>query len=106
MAPPLLSQLSDDIQILFSSLWLDVRSLTILLLDTSDLVTVGLKDCINITDQCIESVVNCCLKLRGINIEGCRKVTDAVISALGAGNNQLRITDPYGNIIPSRDERW
>ena len=58
------------------------------------------------TDAGISALGVRCGQLQSINIEGCRKVTDAVISALGAGNNQLRITDPYGNIIPSRDERW
>ena len=35
-------------------------------------------------------VINRCPKLRSIDLEGCNKVTDAGISALGAGCGQLQ----------------
>ena len=154
--PSFLSLLSDDLQILFLSLWLDVRSLStfdvavschrlrprwmtllqclrspavdewghslsslmwlskrgirasrvqmkmdtsrvsacdILVVDTSDVVALGLRDCVNITDQCVTDVVNRCSKLRSIDLHGCNKVTDAGVSALGAGCGQLLSID-------------
>ena len=148
-----LSQLSDDLQILLLSLWLDVRSLSsldvavssrrlrrcwmallkclrspavddwghslsslmwlsgrgirasrvemkmdtsrvrvcdILVVDTSDLVSLGLKDCCNTTDRCVVDIINGCSKLRSIDLEGCNKVTDAGVSALAAECGELQ----------------
>jgi hypothetical protein len=131
MMPLFLSQLSDDLQIIFLSFWLDVRSLStldvavschrlrpwwmtqlqclrspavddwghslsslmwlsrrrirasrvqmkmdtsrvrvcdILLIETSDLVALGLRDCINTTDQCVMDVINSCPKIRSIDL--------------------------------------
>ena len=153
MAPSPLSFLNDDLEIPFSSVWMDVRSLTtldvavssnrcrprwlivlrclrseavddwghsqsslmwlsrrgirasrlemkidisrvrgcnILLVDTSDLVLIGLQDCINITNQCIVDVINRRLKPRSIYLSGCGNVTDAGVSALSAGCGQLQ----------------
>ena len=153
MAPLLHSLLSDDLQILLLSLWLDVRSLTtldvavssrrlrpswlsvlrclrsdamddwshslsslmwlskrgirvsrlrmkmdnslvrgcdILLVDTSDIMHLGLRGCSNMTDQCMVDVAYRCDKLRSIDIGGCCQVTDAGVRALGAGCGQLQ----------------
>ena len=67
-----------------------VRGCNILLVDTSDLVLIGLQDCIGITDQCVVDVINRCPKLGSINLSGCGKVTDAGISALSAGCGKLQ----------------
>ena len=138
MTPPSLFSLNDDLQILFLSLWLDVRSLSvldvaischilrpcwmtllpclrspsvddwghclsslmwlsrrgirasrlkmemdtsrvlvcdILQVETSDLVSLGLRKCCNITYQCLPDVINRCPHLRSINLGGCRLVT-------------------------------
>ena len=156
MAQLLHSLLSDDVQILVLSLWLDVRSLTtldvavssrrlrpnwltvlrclrsgaldnwdhsrsslmwlakrgirasrvqmkmdkslvrgcdILLVDTSDIVHIGLGGCHHMTDQCVVDIVNRCVKLRSIDIGGCGQVTDAGMIALGHGCGQLRSID-------------
>ena len=69
------------------------RGCNILVVDTSDLVHIGLQDCIKITDQCIVDVINLCPKLRSINLSGCGNVTDAGVSALGAGCGQLQSID-------------
>ena len=65
----------------------------ILLVDTSDIVHLGLRKCHNITDQCIVDIVNCCHKLLSIDLAGCGKVTDAGLIALGAGCGQLQSID-------------
>ena len=70
-----------------------VRVSDILLIETSDLVALGLRDCFNTTDQCVVDVINCCPKLRSIDLGGCRLVIDAGISALGAGCGQLQSID-------------
>ena len=70
-----------------------VRGCIILVIDTSDLVHIGVQDCINITDQCIVDVINRCPKLRSINLSGCGNVTDAGVSALGAGCRKLQSID-------------
>ena len=138
-APSFLHLLSDDLQILFVSLWLDVRSLAtldvavsshalrlcwmtllqrlrspatddwgqslsslkwlsrrgirasrvqmkidtprvqgcdILLLETNDVVALGLKGCCNIRDRCVMDIVSRCPKLKSIDLEGCDKLTD------------------------------
>ena len=156
--PSFLAQLSDDLQILFLSLWLDIRSLStldvafschrlrpcwmtllqclrspaiddwghglsslmwlskrgirasrvqmkmnqsrvrvcdILVVDTNDLVTLGLRDCYNTTDQCVADVVNRCPKLSSIDLGGCPLVTDAGVSALVAGCGQLQFINLY-----------
>ena len=67
-----------------------VRGCDILMVDTSDLLHLGLKGCCNMTDQCIVDIVHRCHKLRSIDIGGCDKVTDAGVIALGAGCGQLR----------------
>ena len=73
-----------------------VRGCNILLVDTNDLVLIGLQDCINITDQCVVEVINRCPKLRSINLSGCGKLTDAAVSALGAGCGRLQSIDLRG----------
>ena len=148
MMPSFVSVLGDDLQILFLSIWLDVRSLStldvavschrlrpcwmtllqclkspavddwghslssliwlsrrgirasrvemkmdtsrvrvcdILLVETSDILALGLRDCCNTTDQCVMDVINRCPKLRSIDLGGCNKVTDAGVIGLGAG---------------------
>ena len=67
-----------------------VRGCDILLVDTSDIVHLGLRGCSNMTDQCIVDVVNCCHKLRSIDIGSCGRVTDAGVIALGAGCGHLQ----------------
>ena len=62
-----------------------VRGCDILLVDTSDIVHLGLIGCFNMTDQCIVDVVYRCVKLRSIDIGSCGQVTDAGVIALGAG---------------------
>ena len=47
----------------------------ILQVETSDLVSLGLRECCNITDQCITDVINGCPHLRSIDLGGCRLVT-------------------------------
>ena len=66
-----------------------VRACDILVVDTSDLVTLGLRDCYSTTDQCVADVVNRCPKLSSIDLGSCRLATDAGVSALGAGCGQL-----------------
>ena len=73
-----------------------VRACDILLLDTSDLVVIGLESCTKITDQCLAELVNRCLKLRTINLGGCDKVTDAGILALSTGCGQLQSINLLG----------
>ena len=70
-----------------------VRGCDILLVDTSDIVHLGLRECSNMTDQCIVDVVYCCHKLRSIDIGSCGQVTDAGVMALGAGYGQLQSID-------------
>ena len=67
-----------------------VRGCDILLVDTSDIVHLGLRGCFNMTDQCIVDVVYRCHKLRSIDIGCCGQVTDAGVRALGAGCGQLQ----------------
>ena len=67
-----------------------VRVCDIFVVDTSDLVTLGLRECYNTRDQCVVDIINRCPKLRCIDLGGCRLVTDAGISALGAGCGQLQ----------------
>ena len=59
-----------------------VRGCEILLVDTSDIVHLGLGECSNMTNQCIVDIVYRCVKLRNIEIGGCGQVTDAGILAL------------------------
>ena len=70
-----------------------VRGCDILLLETSDLVFLGLKGCSNITDQCVMDIVKRCRKLLVIEVGDCRKVTDVGVTALGAGCGQLQKID-------------
>ena len=67
-----------------------VRGCDILLVDTSDIVHLGLRGCSSMTDQCILDVVYCCHKLRSIDIGSCGQVTDTGVIALGAGCGQLQ----------------
>ena len=67
-----------------------VRGCDLLLLETDDIVHLGLTGCYNLTDQCIMDMVNRCHKLTGINLDGCDKVTDVGVSALSAGCGQLQ----------------
>ena len=73
-----------------------VRGCDILLVDTSDIVHLGLRGCSNMTDQCIVDVVNRCHKLRSIDIGSCGQVTDAGVIALGVGCGQLQSINLYG----------
>ena len=73
-----------------------VRGCDILLVDTSDLLHLGLGGCLNMTDQCIVYVVYRCVKLRSIDIGGCGQVTDVSVIALGAGCGQLQSIDLTG----------
>ena len=90
------------------------------LLDTSNLLHLGLDGCRSVTDECILKSMNrwgkenkndlnssikyavisaiCrgCSKLRSINLGGCNEVTDAGISALGHGCGQLRTVNLRG----------
>ena len=70
-----------------------VRGCDILLLETSDLVHMGLKGCSNITDQCVMDIVKRCRKLLVIELGDCRKVTDVGVTALGAGCGKLQSID-------------
>ena len=70
-----------------------VRGCDILLVDTSDIVHLGLVGCINMTDQCMVDIVYRCVKLRSIDISGCDQVTDAGVRAFGAGYGQLQSID-------------
>ena len=73
-----------------------VRGCDILLVDTRDIVHLGLRGCSNMTDQCIADVVYRCRKLRSIDIGSCGQVTDAGVRALGAGCGQLQSIDLNG----------
>jgi F-box and leucine-rich repeat protein 2/20 len=66
------------------------RICDILLIDTSDLVALGLRNCHNTTDECIVDVINCCPKLSSIDLGSCIQVTDVGVSALAAGCSQLQ----------------
>ena len=46
-----------------------VRGCDLLLLETDDIIHLGLKGCCNLTDQCIMDMVNRCRKLRGSILE-------------------------------------
>ena len=72
-----------------------VRGCDILLVNTTDIVHLGLRGCSNITDQCIVDIVYRCVKLRSIDIGGCGRVTDAGVRALGAGCDQLQSINLY-----------
>ena len=71
-----------------------VRGCDILLLDTSDLVYLGLRGCSNITDQCVIDIVKRCRQLSGIELGDCKKqyctVTDVGITALATGCGRLQ----------------
>ena len=67
-----------------------VRVCDVLQIDTSDVVTLGLRDCSYTTDECVMDVINCCPQLRSKDLKGCGMVTDAGVSALGAGCGQLQ----------------
>ena len=45
------------------------RGCDILLVDTSDIVHLGLRGCHNMTNQCIVDVVNRCLELQSIDLK-------------------------------------
>ena len=67
-----------------------VRGCDLLLLETDEIVHLGLDGCRNLDDQCVMNMVNKCSKLTSISLTGCDKVTDAGVSALGAGCGQLQ----------------
>ena len=72
----------------------------LLLLETDEIVHLGLMGCCNLTDQCIVDVANECNKLTSIDLNGCKKLTDAGVSALVAGCGQLQIIDlGYCNMV-------
>ena len=85
--------------------WL-VRVFDILMVETSDLVVLGLRNCSNLTDQCVMDVVNRSPKLRTIDLGGCSKVTDAGVLALGAGCGQLRSISLGGWYISIGCRMW
>ena len=67
-----------------------LRGCDILLLETSELVYLGLEGCSNITDQCVIDIVKRCRKLLGIELGDCGEVTDVGITALSHGCGQLQ----------------
>ena len=68
----------------------------ILLLETSNVIALGLGGCFNIRDRYIKDIVSRCPKLKSIDLGGCDKVTDAGVSALVAGCGQLQSVDLRG----------
>ena len=70
-----------------------VRGSDLQLLETDEIVHLGLDSCRNLDDQCVMDMVNKCSKLTSMSLTGCRKVTDAGVSALGAGCGQLQSID-------------
>ena len=77
-----------------------VRGCDLLLLETDEIVHLGLDGCRNLFDQCVMNMVNKCGKLTSISLTGCDRVTDAGVSALGAGCGQLQSInlDGCGNV--------
>ena len=73
-----------------------VRGCDILLLETSNLVYLGLRGCSNITDQCVIDIVMRCRMLLGIELGDCIKVTDVGVIALGTGCGKLQSIDLSG----------
>ena len=67
-----------------------VRGCDLLLLETDDIIHLGLKGCCNLTDQCIMDMVNRCVELTSINLAGCNLVTDVGVSSLGAECGKLQ----------------
>ena len=67
-----------------------VRGCDLLLLETIDLVHLGLDGCLNITDQCILNIVHRCRKLNSLDVRGCKSLTDVGISGLAAGCGRLQ----------------
>lgn len=67
-----------------------VRGCDLVLLQTIDLVHLGLNGCCYITDQCVSDIAQRCRKLCSIDLDGCRSLTDVGISALGTGCGQLQ----------------
>ena len=66
-----------------------VRGCDLLLLETDDIVHLGLSNCNNLTDQCLTDILSRCRKLTSIDLRGCDKVSDVGVSTLGAGCGQL-----------------
>ena len=64
---------------------LRVRGCDLLLLETIELVDLGLEGCLDITDECIMEVVQQSCKLTRLDISRCESLTDADITALSAG---------------------
>ena len=62
----------------------------LILLQTIDLVHLGLNGCLNITDQCIVNLVYKCYKVNSLEVSRCSGLTDASLSALGAEYGQLQ----------------
>ena len=58
----------------------------------TDLIHIGLRDCVNITDACILNIVHKCCELISIDLSGCKCLTDAGISALGHEYNVTYVT--------------
>ena len=87
---------------------LRVRGCDILLVETRDLVHLGLGGCKNLMDQCIMNVVNRCLQLRSIDLTGCGQATDAGVLALGAGCGQLQSINlrGCGQVTDAGDQHW
>ena len=69
--------------------WL-LRGSDLLLLETIDLVHLGLDGCLNIMDQCIVNIVHRCRKLNSLDVSRCKSLTDVGISGLVAGCGQLQ----------------
>ena len=69
---------------------LRVRGCDVLLLETIELVELGPEGCLNITDECMMEVVPQCRKLASLDISRGESLTDAGITALGAGCGKLQ----------------
>ena len=67
-----------------------VHGCDLLLLETDEIMHLGLKGCCNLTDQCIMNMINECGKLTSIDLNGCKKLTDAGVIALVAVCGRLQ----------------
>ena len=67
-----------------------VRGCDLLLLETDEIVHLGLDGCRNLDDQDVMNMVNKCGKLTSMSLTRCDMVTDTGVSALGAGCGQLQ----------------
>jgi hypothetical protein len=68
----------------------------LLLLETEDLVHLGLIGCRNLTDANVMTIAHQFCKLVSISLKECRGLTDVGVSALGAGCSELQSIDLTG----------